>query len=62
MTALLYHGVSVALLGCSPTAWALDAYLSTQHPNVVQPVDVGAFRRLGLMRSDPPSPERDTAS
>ena len=62
VTALLYHGVSVALLGCSPTVWALDTYVSTQHPNVVPPVDVSAFRRLGLMRGDAPSPERDTAS
>jgi len=66
VTALVYHGVSVALLGCSPTAWALDAYLTTKHPNVVaQPADVGAvgaFRRLGLMRSNTPAPERDTVS
>lgn len=66
--ALVYHGVSVALLGCTPTAWALGTYLSTQHPNVVQPPEAGAagvaaaFRRLGLIRGATRSPERDTAS
>jgi hypothetical protein len=62
VTALLYHGVSVALLGCSPTVWVLDAYVSTQHPSVVPPVGVSAFRRLGLIRGETPSPGRDTAS
>jgi hypothetical protein len=62
VTALFYHGVSVGLLGCSPTVWVLDTYVSTQHPSAVPPVGVSAFRRLGLMRGDTPSPERDTAS
>lgn len=62
VTALVYHGVSVALLGCSPTVWAVDTYVSTQHPSAVAPADVSAFRRLGLMRGDTASPERDTAS
>ena len=60
--ALAYHGISVAFLGCSPAVWALDTYVSTQHPNVVRPVDVTPFRRIGLIRSDSPAPERDTVS
>jgi hypothetical protein len=61
IVALVYHGVSLALLGCSPTVWALDTYVSTQHPNA--PRRQGAsFRRLGLIRRDEPSPRRDIAS
>ena len=62
VVALLYHGISLAFLGCSPTVWVLDTYVSTKHPTVARPSDVSAFRRLGLMRGDEPSVERDTAS
>ena len=44
VTALLYHSVSVALLGCSPAVWAIDTYVST-HLARRQPGDVPAFRR-----------------
>ncbi len=60
--ALVYNGVSIALLGCSPTVWAIDTYVATQHPTVVRPSDVTAFRRIGLIRESEPSAERDTAS
>ena len=62
VVALLYHGLSLAFLGCSVTVWAIDVYVSTQHPTAAGPPDVTAFRRLGLMRGDGAAPERDTAS
>jgi hypothetical protein len=60
--ALLYNAVSIVLLGRSPSVWAIDTFLATQHPNAAPPRDVGAFRRVGLMRRDEPSGERDTIS
>jgi hypothetical protein len=62
IVALVYHGASLALLGCSPTVWALDTYVSTQHPNVPRRHRTSRFRRLGLMRRDDPAPRRDIAS
>jgi len=62
VVASLYHGVSVAFLGCSPSVWVLDTYLSAKHPGAAAPAGVAAFRRLGLMRNDTPAAERDTVS
>jgi hypothetical protein len=62
VTGFLYHGGSVVFLGCSPSVWVIDTYVSSKHPGVLRPSDVTAFRRLGLMRGDDASPERDTAS
>ena len=60
--ALLYHGVSLAFLGCSPTVWAIDTYVSSHHPHGARPDDVAAFRRIGLIRGDQAPAERDTVS
>ena len=63
VVAMLYNGLSVAFLGCTPSVWVIDTYVSTQHPAAVaQAADDTAFRRLGLMRTGDPAPERDTAS
>jgi hypothetical protein len=59
--ALLYHGLSAALLGCSPAAWAIDTYVSTYLAHR-RPADVPAFRRMTLNPGDDPSPDRDTAA
>lgn len=32
VTTLLYHGLSTALLGCAPTIWMLDAFVSARRP------------------------------
>ena len=61
--ALLYNTISVALLGCSPSVWAVYTYVSSRRPAAPRPADKAAFRRLGgLMRNSDPAPERDTAS
>jgi transcriptional regulator with XRE-family HTH domain len=61
VTALSYHGGSLALLGCSPVVWAIDTYASTHLP--VRPRGgVPVFRRLSLIRHDDPSPDRDHAA
>jgi transcriptional regulator with XRE-family HTH domain len=41
----LYHGNSVAALGCTPAVWLLDTYAAT-HPEVGHPRTVSWFRRL----------------
>jgi hypothetical protein len=61
--ALLYNAVSVALLGCSPSVWAVVTYVSTRHQAVSRPADKPAFRRLGgMMRNGDTAPGRDTVS
>jgi len=63
VVAVLYNGLSVAFLGCTPSVWVIDTYVSTHHPAAVTQAAHGtAFRRLGLMRTGEPAPERDTAS
>lgn len=32
MSAVIYHAVALATLGCSPAVWALDAYLANREP------------------------------
>jgi transcriptional regulator with XRE-family HTH domain len=34
--ALTYHGVALVALGCTPSVWAIDAYLSHRHPGSVR--------------------------
>ena len=51
VTTLLYHGVSFAMLGCSPAAWTIDTYASA-HPQFRRAGDVPFFRRLAAMRKD----------
>lgn len=50
---LLYHAISMALLGCTPAAWMLDLYLSANARG--RGDAMSAFRRL-VMHSDT-SPE-----
>jgi Helix-turn-helix domain len=61
LVALLYNGVSLALLGCSPAVWAIDTYVSTHLP-LHGRADDPVFRRLSLMRNDETSPDHDTAA
>lgn len=61
LTTLLYHGVSVAVLGCTLAAWAIETYASA-HPQFRRPGDVPLFRRLVKMRKDDRSPRRGAAS
>ena len=51
VTTILYHGVSFAMLGCSPAAWTINSYAST-HPQFRRPGDVPLFRRLAALRKD----------
>jgi transcriptional regulator with XRE-family HTH domain len=32
LSAVAYHAISMAMLGCSPTVWALDTYILNRHP------------------------------
>ena len=32
LCALLYHGLALVLLGCTPAAWAIDTYVANRHP------------------------------
>jgi transcriptional regulator with XRE-family HTH domain len=32
-SALLYHAVTMAIVGCTPAAWAIDTYLTSRHPS-----------------------------
>jgi hypothetical protein len=59
VTALIYHGISLVFIGCSPAVWAIDTYVS--HRLARRP-GVPVFRRLALMRSEDRSPDRDTAA
>ena len=47
---LVYHAVSMALLGCSPAAWIVDLYVST-NARASQSETMSGFRRLA-MQSD----------
>jgi cytoskeleton protein RodZ len=51
VTTILYHGVSFAMLGCSPAAWTIDTYASA-HPELRRVGDVPFFRRLLALRKD----------
>jgi hypothetical protein len=51
VTTILYHGLSFAMLGCSPSAWAIDAYASA-HPQFRRAGDAPFFRRLVAARKD----------
>lgn len=61
LTTLLYHGVSLAVLGCTPATWAIETYASA-HPQFRRPGDVPLFRRLMKMRKDDALPRRGAAS
>ena len=49
LTAIVYHGVSFAMLGCSPAAWTIDSYAAA-HPELRKAGDVPLFRRLVASR------------
>lgn len=46
--AMLYHGVALATLGCTPAVWAVETYLANRHPSTRRS---GAQRFLRLLRS-----------
>jgi transcriptional regulator with XRE-family HTH domain len=52
--ALLYHGLSLAFLGCSPTVWVLDAYLTARRPSDRRSV-ISVFPGLHLMTDEHPA-------
>jgi Helix-turn-helix domain len=49
VTTILYHGISFAMLGCTPAAWTIDAYASA-HPESKRAGDVPFFRKLAGAR------------
>jgi transcriptional regulator with XRE-family HTH domain len=48
VSALLYHSLSLAFLGSSPTVWAIDAYLAARRPSDRRSV-ISVFPGLDLM-------------
>jgi hypothetical protein len=58
VTALVYHGFSLAVMGCSPAVWAIDTFASTR---LARRRGFSVFRRLALARNDDRSADRDTA-
>jgi transcriptional regulator with XRE-family HTH domain len=54
--ALLYHSLSLVLVGCSPAVWAIDAYMSAHRPLDRRRV-ISVFRGLDLMASKDPTPD-----
>jgi transcriptional regulator with XRE-family HTH domain len=48
-TALFYHGLSMAALGCTPSVWAIDLYLASRHPSAGRAN--AARRSLRLLRN-----------
>jgi len=37
LCAITYHAVALVALGCTPTMWAIDAYLDHKHPGMTRP-------------------------
>ena len=63
VVALVYHGVSLAVLGCSPAVWSIDTHMSTRLAlRRRDDADASVFRRLPLMSNKDPSPDSDTAA
>jgi hypothetical protein len=52
---LLYHAISMALLGSTPAAWVIDLYYAA-NARGRQGDAMSAFRRL-VMHSDTPTPD-----
>jgi transcriptional regulator with XRE-family HTH domain len=48
VTALVYHGVMLAAIGCTPAVWAIDTYLMSRHPAARRS---GAEPTLRVLRS-----------
>ena len=61
VTTALYHGVSLALMGCTPAVWAIDTYAAA-HPDRRRPGELFALRRLRSGRRDDASPRRGAVS
>jgi hypothetical protein len=51
VAAVLYHAISLALLGCTPAVWVIDTH-ATAHPQLQSKGDVLGFRRLESARKD----------
>ncbi len=56
-SALLYHSLSLAFLGCSPTVRLIDAYLSAHRPSD-RPSVLSVFPGLELMVDEQPTRDR----
>jgi hypothetical protein len=56
--ALVYHGFSLVVMGCSPAVWAIDTFASTR---LARRPGSSVFRRLALARNDDRSADRDRA-
>jgi len=57
VSALLYHSLSLAFLGCSPTVWTIDAYLSARWPSDRRSV-ISVLPGLDLMVDEHPAGDR----
>jgi transcriptional regulator with XRE-family HTH domain len=51
VAAVLYHAISLALLGCTPAVWVIDTH-ATAHPQLQSKGDVLGFRRLASEQKD----------
>ena len=59
IAAVVYHSVSLALIGCSPVVWAIDAYMAARRPSRRRGEHV--FRRTELLTRQQTSPDRSPA-
>jgi len=57
VSALVYHSLSLAFLGCSPTVWTIDAYLSARWPSERRSV-ISVLPGLDLMVDEDPTRNR----
>ena len=60
-TALIYHGISLALTGSTPATWAISTYLDT-HPRLMRSAKAMLFRRIERPAKDEPALQRRTIS
>jgi hypothetical protein len=44
--ALVYHAVSLIVLGSTPSVWAIETYLASRHPTKAKPSGTPRFLRL----------------
>ena len=61
VAAVLYHGISLALAGSTPAAWAIATYLDT-HPKFMRRAQVLLFRRIERPGKEESTLQRRTSS
>jgi transcriptional regulator with XRE-family HTH domain len=59
IASVAYHSLSLALIGCSPVVWAIDAYTAARQPSRRRGEHV--FRRTGPVPRQQTSPDRSPA-